>query len=958
MVARRKKESRQRKTRGTAALLALSQVALDGVSQGVCVYDANNRIVLLNRRYIELFNMSPDVIKPGVSYAEVLMHSASLGNFPPETLDALICQRHALLAAREPFRMEQILPSGVVMTLDIRHLPDGGWITVCDDVTHRARLEKALRVQTERIEQAFAHMSHGLTMFDANERLIFCNRQYLDVYGLDPDLVKPGVTHRQIIAHWVASGNAPGTSALDLYDRRMREIRSGANRPAFLTRADGRVIQAVSKLLADGGWVSACEDVTERLRAEETLKHQNLVFDAALENMSHGLCVYDKDMRLLVCNSNYLKIYRLAPNEAAPGTHLRDLLHAVTRNGVYPPDFPIEDLLEDLRQRLSGMTDLAVQRRMEDGRLLAVRYRPLRDGSFVCTYDDITDREQAHDELSEQYRRFDAALNNMTQGLVMLDDELRVIVCNQRYIEMYRLSPDIVRPGVAMRDVMAHSCALGNHPQTTAELLYNDYVQRLSKGGQQHMLHRHLGDGRIIKLTHRPMEQGGWVITYEDVTERRKAEARVAHMAQHDALTDLSNRVLFRDRMIEGLAEVSDRGGAMAVLCLDLDNFKTVNDRLGHAVGDKLLRWVAARLRECAGPNDTVARLGGDEFAILQRGPQPQSAERLASRMVEIIGRPPPMENHIIHTGVSVGIAIAPDHGLDPDELMKCADLALYQAKARGRGVYQLFHPEMEAHARSRHMLETDLRRALEAGEFHLVYQPQIRLGTSELTGFEALLRWSSATRGLISPADFIPIAEETGLIVPIGEWVLRSACATAAKWPDHVRIAVNLSPVQFRARGLVAMVTSALATAGLDPKRLELEVTETALLEDDEANVAILHQLRKLGVRVSLDDFGVGYSALGYLRKFPFDMIKIDRSFVGTLGLSHESVAIVRTIASLGANLGVETTAEGVETAEQLEFVREAGCTAVQGFYFSKPCSAADVGRMIQQMNPIHRVA
>jgi EAL domain-containing protein (putative c-di-GMP-specific phosphodiesterase class I) len=264
----------------------------------------------------------------------------------------------------------------------------------------------------------------------------------------------------------------------------------------------------------------------------------------------------------------------------------------------------------------------------------------------------------------------------------------------------------------------------------------------------------------------------------------------------------------------------------------------------------------------------------------------------------------------------------------------------------------------MEAHARLRHMLEMDLRKALEAGEFHLAFQSQIRLGSNELTGFEALLRWNSASRGLVSPADFIPIAEETGLIVPLGEWVLRTACATAAKWPRHIRIAVNLSPVQFRARGLVAMVTSALAAAGLDPKRLELEVTETALLEDDEATVAILHQLRALGVRISLDDFGVGYSSLGYLRKFPFDVIKIDRSFVGTLGLSHESSAIVRTIASLGANLGVETTAEGVETAEQLELVREAGCTAVQGFYFSKPCSSADVGRIIEQHNPIHRVA
>ncbi|MGO8912863.1 MAG: PAS-domain containing protein [Bradyrhizobium sp.] len=956
MTAPRNKMARPRKARGVEALLALSQVALDSMAQGVCVYSADNRVVLFNRRYLELFDMSASVVRPGISYREVLEHSAARGNLVPEMVEDLWRTRIALISARKPFSIEQQLPSGVVTTLDVRPLANGGWITLCDDITHRAKLEAALRVQTERIEYAVAHMSHGLSMFGADERLIVCNRQYLEAYGLDPEIVKPGIAHREVIEHWVSRGNAPGQSAEGLYNRRMSEIRNGGSRPGFLDCADGRVIQAISRLMPDGGWVSACEDATERLRSEDALKQQNVLLDAALENMANGLCVYDKDMQLLVCNKNYLDIYGLAPHEAKPGTHLSDLIRTVMRHGVYPADFAIDDLFDDLRQRLSGMKDLTVQRRMSDGRLLAVRYRPLRDGSFVATYADITERERALEELSEQYRRFDAALNNMSQGLCMLDSNLRVIVCNKRYIDIYRLSPEIVQPGIGMREIMEHSCALGNHPGTTAQRLYDDYVETLKQGG--HTLHRHLGDGRIVKLDHHPMEHGGWVITYEDVTERHKVEARVAHMARHDALTDLSNRVLFRERMIEGLREVASQGGTMAVLCLDLDNFKSVNDRLGHAVGDRLLRWVAERLQECVGEHDTIARLGGDEFAVLQRGRQPQSAEQLARRLVEIIGHPPPLENQIVHTGVSIGIAIAPDHGIDPDELMKCADLALYQAKAKGRGAYQLFQPEMEALARSRHMLETDLRRALEAGEFHLAFQPQIRLGANELTGFEALLRWNSAARGAVSPAEFIPIAEETGLIVPLGEWVLRTACATASKWPDHIRVAVNLSPVQFRARGLVTMVTSALATAGLDPRRLELEVTETALLEDDAATVAILHQLRALGVRISLDDFGVGYSALGYLRKFPFDMIKIDRSFVGTLGESHESGAIVRTIASLGANLGVETTAEGVETAEQLELVRQAGCTSVQGYYISRPRLAADVGRLIEQLNPVHRVA
>ena len=802
--------------RGAATLLAVSRAALDNVAQGVCVYDADNRVVLFNRRYLDLFNMSADVIQPGISYRQVLEHSATRGNLVPEMVEQWCHGRLALLAAGKPFSAEQELPNGLIMTIDVRPLPDGGWLTVCDDITRRAKLENALRIQTERVEHAVTHMSHGLTMFGADERLIVCNKQYLEIYGLDPNVVKPGITHREVIEHWVSRGNAPGLSAAELYNRRMSEIRRGAGGNGFLIRADGRVIQAVSRLMPDGGWVSACEEVTERLRSEDALKRQNLLLDAALENMAHGLCVYDKDMRLLVCNKNYLDIFGLAPHEAEPGTHLSDLIRAVIRHGVYPSDFAINPLLKDLRQRFSGMNELAVQRRLSNGRLLAVRYRPLSDGGFVGTYEDITEREQALEELSEQYRRFDAALNNMSQGLCMLDSDLRVIVCNKRYINMYGLSPELVKPGITMREIMEHSVALGNHPATTAQQLYDDYAERLRAGG--HTLHRHLGDGRVIKLNHRPMEHGGWVITYEDVTERHQAEARVAHMAQHDALTDLPNRLLFREKMAEGLRQVASQGGTMAVLCLDLDNFKTVNDRLGHAVGDRLLRWVAARLQECVSENDTVARLGGDEFAILQHRPQPHSTERLARRVIEIIGRPPPLENQIIHIGVSIGIAIAPDHGLDAEQLMKCGDLALYQAKAKGRGAYQLFQPEMETQARSRHMLETDLRGALEAGEFHLAFQPQIRLGSGELTGFEALLRWNNAERGNLPPAEFIPIAEETGLIVPLGEWVLRTACATAAKWPNFAKVAVNLSPVQFRARGLVPMITSALASAGLRP--------------------------------------------------------------------------------------------------------------------------------------------
>ncbi|QQN67502.1 PAS-domain containing protein [Bradyrhizobium diazoefficiens] len=940
---------------GQKALLSLSQLALDGMEQGVCVYDADNRIMLVNTRYLTLFNMSADVVRLGTSYRDVLAHSAARGNIPASELDALYASRIALIAAGKPFRTRQTLASGLVITLELKPLPDGGWMTICDDVSRLARLEVELQLQTERSQHALAHMSHGLIMYDADGRVVVCNERFLQFYDLDPNIVKPGLAHSAAIDYWLSRGNRADLPDDEFRDGRINDVRTRSPKTVLVTCFDGRKVQAVSRFMPDGGWVTVHEDVTERLQHEETLKQQNLMLDAALENMAHGLAFYDSDMCLRICNSTYQEIYRLSPEESKPGTHLSELIERSMANGAFASEDSPQQILEAARARIASGDTSPTRRRMSNGTTISVRYCALPEGGFVATYEDITERERAVEELSEQYRRFDAALNNMSQGLCMLDTSLHVIVCNRRYIEMYGLSPDIVKPGVSMREIMEHSCSLGIHPNMTGAKLYADYVERLCEG--EHTLHRHLSDGRIIKLNHKRMEHGGWVVTYEDVTERHKAQARVAHMAQHDSLTDLPNRTLFREKMGEGLSQVAIAGGAMAVLCFDLDNFKTVNDRLGHAAGDRLLRWVAAQLRENVGEQDTVARLGGDEFAVLQRGPQPQSAERLARRLVEVIGHPPPLESQSIHVGVSVGIAIAPDHGLDADELMKCADLALYQAKARGRGAYQLFEPEMEEEARSRHALEHDLRGALEASQFHLVFQPQVRLDTTELTGFEALLRWKHPSRGFVSPAEFIPIAEENGLIVPIGEWVLRTACATAASWPD-ITVAVNLSPLQFRSRGLVAMVTSALAEAGLPPQRLELEVTETALLDDSEATIEILHQLRALGVRVSLDDFGVGYSSLSYLRKFPFDRIKIDRSFVGTLGESPESVAIVRTIASLGSVLGVETTAEGVETIEQLDFVRECGCTAVQGYYFGKPCPAAEVGRTIERLTAVRRVA
>jgi diguanylate cyclase (GGDEF)-like protein/PAS domain S-box-containing protein len=441
----------------------------------------------------------------------------------------------------------------------------------------------------------------------------------------------------------------------------------------------------------------------------------------------------------------------------------------------------------------------------------------------------------------------------------------------------------------------------------------------------------------------------GYLVAMVDITERRKAEARIAYMAHHDGLTDLANRELYQDRLKQALEQSQPGNKRVAVLCIDLDLFKNVNDSFGHPIGDRLLRLVADRLRSQVRGNNLAARLGGDEFAIiLAADVSPKEASDFADRLIKILSAGYDIDGVEVVIGASIGIALSPGDGDTSEELMRNADMALYRAKSEGGGVHHFFEREMDRQAQKRRDLELDLRRAFANGEFELHYQPLVDLAADRISGFESLLRWRHPEKGMISPADFIPVAEDIGLIVSLGEWVLREACTEAVKWPADVKVAVNLSPVQFRSRNLVQVVISALAHSGLSPTRLELEITESLFLAETEANLAILHQLRELGVSISMDDFGTGYSSLSYLRSFPFDKIKIDRSFVKDLAQRSDCVAIVRAISGLGRSLNITTTAEGVETTDQLDWLRAEGCNEVQGFLFSAAKPAAEVAQLL----------
>lgn len=528
-------------------------------------------------------------------------------------------------------------------------------------------------------------------------------------------------------------------------------------------------------------------------------------------------------------------------------------------------------------------------------------------------------------EIAVQNHRFEAALDNMSQGLCMFDAGGRLQVVNRRFGQMFGLQPD----GAADHEVLPPI------------LLHADQATPV----------RTLEDGRAIAVARRGMQNGGWVATFEDVTERQRVEARLVHMARHDTLTGLPNRVLYREHMEHALAHAR-RGGGLAVLCLDLDDFKSANEALGHAVGDALLRETAQRLLAVTREADLVVRLGGDEFAVVQSGAnQPTDAKALADRLVAALAQPFDAADGAVTLSASIGIAVTTDGLTTADGLLKCADLALFRAKADGRGTYRFFEAEMDASMRARRALEQDLRRAVADEAFEVHYQPLVDAFTGAIAGFEGLVRWRHPVRGMVSPGEFIPVAEDVGLISAIGAWVLNRACQDAVLWPAHVKVAVNLSPLQFRNRNLPDEVAAALLRSGLPADRLELEITESLLLQDSESILAMLHEVRGLGVRISMDDFGTGYSSLSYLRRFPFDKIKIDQSFIRNMDEKGDCLAIVRAVVGLGASLGMRVTAEGVETEEQYALLRREGCHQLQGYLFSRPVPCSAVPSLITRI-------
>src|SRR5450631_1416904 len=683
--------------------------------------------------------------------------------------------------------------------------------------------------------------------------------------------------------------------------------------------------------------------------------HRTWLLEEAIDNLPLGLIVFDNKREVVFCNKRYTEIYGLSSEQVKPGTPTSELIQHRLNLGLKvlskPDDY--------IRERVEGaVVPGTTVHEFSDGRIIAYTVYPMPDGGGMATHEDITGREELSTRLKMLYElgkqqeenlgirnlQFDTAINNMSQGLCFFDAAQRLIVCNDRYVEMYGLSPDRVAPGTPLAEIVDMRFEAGSFPAMSRDE-YLQWRANIAVSAKPTESIVELRNGRTFKIRHRPMPDLGWVATHEDITEQRRSEVKIEYMAHHDSLTDLANRVLLNERLEQALHRTDEM---VALHHLDLDQFKAVNDTFGHPAGDKLLKIVADRLRGLVRETDTIARMGGDEFVIVQASiAEPADATALAQRIIKLMSEPFDIDGHQAVIGASVGIAVGPGDGSSADKLLRNADLALYRAKGDGRGTFRFFEPAMDLQMQSRRIMEQDLRKALPAGQFELYYQPVVNLASNEISGFEALIRWNHPERGIVSPAAFIPLAEEIGFIVPMGEWVIRQACATAAQWPGDFHVAVNISAVQFRNPGLMQVIIGALAVSGLHPTRLEIEITETVLLHNKEATLAVLHQLRALGIRIAMDDFGTGYSSLTYLQCFPFDKIKIDRSFVKDITESTGSLNIVRAIAALANGMGMTATAEGVETREQLDTITSEGCTEMQGFLFSQPLPAPEIDRL-----------
>jgi diguanylate cyclase (GGDEF)-like protein/PAS domain S-box-containing protein len=805
-------------------------------------------------------------------------------------------------------------------------------------------LRKAQRAQLRRnafVSSALNNLNQGVVMTDPQQRIVFCNDRYLEIYGLARSDVPRSMTGPELLELRLKRG---------VLDVSVEEFYETAGTPEGLITGlpDGRSVMVKLFSLPNGGSVTTHEDCSEQRKLSRQLASTKQFLESMLDNVP--VCVAAKsieDGRYIFANRAFERFSRFSRDHIL-GKRADEIFQTETAARIVAADRSALNS-SDGQFRNEIVVERGSKKRVIASTRVIVRDDKKRPEFLIALFDDVTDRMSLSQELEDTKKFLELIVDNIPVSLIVER------VSDGRYLLANRSAETILNR--RREDATGLTAADIFNPREAKLIIARDEAAIRKRGllTEEHPISTK--DGLRLFLTRRMtvLDDAGepqyLIKTHEDVTDRRQTESRMAHMAYHDGLTDLPNRAAFLQALAQMIEACEGSDEEFAVLSVDLDGLKEINDVFGHAVGDKLLIEVSRRIQASA-RGGVVARLSGDEFGLIIDGKQPAAGKALAEQLAQALAKEFPIDDKTVRIGVTTGISVFPHNGTDAASLLANAGAALFRAKAKSRGSIGVYEPEMDQQIRDRRVLHQDLSLAIKNGELSLHYQPQATSGQtvacSEVIGFEALARWLHPVRGFVPPGDFIPLAEESGLIVEMGEWILREACREAASWSMPLQIAVNLSPAQFMHGDLVGLVHSILLETGLSPGRLELEITEGVLIEDFDRGLALLRRLKALGVRISMDDFGSGYSSLSYLQAFPFDKIKIDRAFVMNLGRNPQSAAIVRAVIGLGHGLEMSIVAEGVETQEQLGFLADQGCDAVQGYFIGRPAPIGQYGVLV----------
>lgn len=795
------------------------------------------------------------------------------------------------------------------------------------------------------------HLPVGISVVDRELRVRLVNKLFVDMLDFPASFFVPHMPTLEEMTRFNAERGdyGPGDPAQQTQER-MARARQGQPHRFVRVRPNGRMLEIMGEPLPHGGFVTIYRDITEQQRTEQVLQENALYLRSIVDHLPQGISVFDDQLRLKCWNENLRQVLDLPPGSLYPDVSFDELLLYPAKRGEYGPGDPYQQVAQ---RRVMALQFQAhrFERTRPNGRTHLVEGRPMcidgRTVGFVTSYTDITEHEAKERELRRQGAVFQTLVDNIPGGVTLFDANMNLLAHNQAYARLLDFPPELFENGPTLERFFRYNLARGEYGDGDPEAMLQQLLER-ARQNQPHEFKRTRPNGTILEVRGLPLADGGFVTIYTDVTEQHHAAQAIERLAHQDTLTGLANRYTLEARLDQLVADARRHERRLAVMFLDMDNFKSVNDTLGHGMGDRFLCEVAHRLRTAVRDSDIVARLGGDEFVVvLSELEQTQDATSIASKVLEALCKPIKLDGQTLHTSASMGLCFYPQDGQDRGALMRSADIAMYRAKTMGKGIFQCFDAAMMASATARQALEHDLRLAVQRQQFVLHYQPQMDAQGKHAVGVEALIRWQRPDGTLVSPLEFIPLAEEIGLIHAIGDWALRTACATVALWHRNglplLNVAVNLSALQLRNANLPQSVAQALKTSGLPAHALTLEITESAALHDPEVSIARLGAIRTLGVRLAIDDFGTGYSSLAYLKRLPLDYLKLDRAFVQDLETDSNDAAICAATIALAHNLGLSVVAEGVETAAQLRYLTDLRCDSYQGFHFNQALNAAD---------------